>query len=171
MGRYYDGVVPAPAQHQEEADRVLIAAAQGLDARVDAALERFAPHEALAVIWDLVNAANKYVEDMKPWSLAKARKSTDSAEAAHAEARLATVLYNLTEALRLIAHYCVPFIPATAEALAAQLGIALDTSGTNWTGVTRWGGYVPGTHVAPGNVLFAKRELPTHPAEAVSVEG
>lgn len=172
VARYYGGAVPAPAEQQEEADHDLIAAAQGLDARVDAAMERFAPHEALAAIWDLVNAANKYVEDMKPWALVKARKSSDSAEAAHAEARLATVLYNLAEALRLIAHYCVPFIPATAEALAAQLGIALDTSGADWAGVTRWGGYVPGTHVALGNVLFAKRELPAPPAEeAVSAEG
>ncbi len=63
------------------------------------------------------------------------------------------------EALRLIAHYCQPFIPATAEAIARQLGIALDTT-SDWAQVSRWGGYPAGTAVQPGGVLFPKLEIP-----------
>ncbi|MGH2592656.1 MAG: methionine--tRNA ligase, partial [Anaerolineae bacterium] len=120
---------------------------------VDAALDRFAPHEALAAIWDVIGAANKYVDDVEPWALARRRKSGGDAGAA-ADARLATALYNLVETLRLVAHYCSPFIPAAAEGIARQLGLALDTS-RDWAG---WGRYPAGTSVQPGGVLFPKLE-------------
>lgn len=152
VGRYYGGVVPAPGP-LEEVDQRLITIAEALRERVDHALVRFAPHEALAVIWELVSAANKYVVEVEPWTLAKLRKVEGEGE--QAEARLATVLYNLTEALRLIAHFCAPFIPASAEAIAHQLGIILDTSG-DWARVASWGGYPAGTRVQPGGVLFPK---------------
>ncbi|HEY7357199.1 MAG TPA: methionine--tRNA ligase [Ktedonobacterales bacterium] len=154
VSRYYNGVVPAPAA-AEEIDQRLVSIADALPERVDAALAQFAPHEALAAIWELVGAANKYVADTEPWTLAKQRKNGDAA----AEARLATVLYHLVEALRLVAHYCQPFIPATAAAIVGQLGIALDTT-SDWAQVSRWGGYPAGTSVQPGGVLFPKLELP-----------
>ncbi len=155
VSRYYGGVVPAPGA-PEEVDRRLVSVAEALPERVDAALAQFAPHEALAAVWELVGAANKYVAEVEPWTLAKQRKGPDG-EAA--EKRLATALYNLAEALRLVAHYCAPFIPATAEAVARQLGVALDTSSA-WAQVSRWGGYPAGTAVQPGGVLFPKLELP-----------
>jgi methionyl-tRNA synthetase len=162
VGRYYGGAVPTPGA-LAEADRALVAAAEGLRERVDAALARFAPHEALAAIWELVGAANKYVGAVEPWTLAKQRKAGGEAGAA-AEGRLATTLYNLVEALRLIAHYCAPFIPATAEGIARQLGVRLETGG-DWKQVARWGGHPAGTRVQPGGVLFPKLELPAAPAE------
>lgn len=153
--RYEQGVVPAP-NGQEPLDSPLIALAEGLRGRVDAAMERFSPHEALAAIWDLVGAANKYVADAEPWTLAKRRKATGD-EGDAAGARLPTVLYNLAEALRLVAVYCSPFIPSTASGIARQLGITLDGE---WDQVTHWGRYPAGTTVQPGGVLFPKLEVP-----------
>jgi methionyl-tRNA synthetase len=158
VNRYYAGAVPASGA-LDEIDRQLIGQAEGLRARVEAALEQFAPDAALAAIWELVGAANKYAQDTQPWALAKQRKTS-----AEAEARLATSLYTLVEALRLIAWYCQPFLPATAEAIAGQLGLALGDAGS-WDKATRWGGTPPGTTVRPGGVLFPKLELPS---EAVS---
>ena len=152
VGRYYGGVVPAPGP-LEDVDRHLITIAEALRESVDQALARFAPHEALATIWEMVSAANKYVQEVEPWTLAKRRKA--EGEGSPAEARLATVLYNLTEVLRLVAYYCAPFIPASAEAIAQQLGITLDTSG-NCAQVSSWGRYPAGTKVQPGGVLFPK---------------
>jgi methionyl-tRNA synthetase len=162
VGRYYGGVVPAPGA-LAEVDRRLVETAEGLRERVDAALARFAPHEALAAIWELVVAANRYVAEVEPWTLAKRRKAGGE-DGAAAEVRLATALYNLVEALRLIAHYCAPFIPATAEGIARQLGIALETS-SNWQQVSSWRRYPAGTQVQPGSVLFPKIELPTAAGE------
>jgi len=158
VGRYYSGVVPAPGP-LEEVDRNLVEKAQSLHGRVDAALARFALHEALDAIWDLVGAANKYVADVEPWTLAKLRNS--EGEGNHARERLGTVLYNLVEVLRLVAHYCAPFLPATSEGIAQQLGISLST-GENSQHVSleaeesNWGRYPAGTSVQPGGILFPR---------------
>ena len=162
VGRYFEGVAPAP-RASDPIDEPLITIANGVAERIDAAMNRFAPHEALATLWELVDAANKYVEDTKPWALAKARK-TDPTSAD----RLATVLYNLLDALRLIAFYSAPFIPQASAAMAEQLGVSLSGE---WADLTRWGVYPSGAVVKPGAVLFAKRELPQTvevPAEAPS---
>jgi methionyl-tRNA synthetase len=165
VGRYCNGRVPAPGG-RSDADTPLFSLAAELPARIDAAMERYAPHEALSIIWELVDAANKYVEDSAPWTLAKLRKAGGEAGAAAAD-RLDTVLYHLVEALRLIAYFSSPYIPATAASIASQLGISLETrlTGTADTGDTHhqassWGGYLPGTTVVPGEVLFHKHELP-----------
>ncbi len=155
VNRYYDGVVPAPGPIAE-IDRSLVEAAEALPEQVDAAIDRFAPHQALIAIWGFISTANKYVVEVKPWVLATQRQQDPAAEA-----RLATTLYNLAEALRLVAHYCVPFLPATAESIVQQLGLPLDTA-SDWAEVSSWGRYPAGTTVQPGNVLFPKFALPEH---------
>ncbi|HJW83618.1 MAG TPA: hypothetical protein VJ754_04875 [Anaerolineae bacterium] len=150
VGRYFGGVAPAPGQ-PDAADRRLIEAASNLRDRVSAAMDRFAPHDALAAIWDVIGAADKYVDDAAPWALAQQRKAGDSAAGAQLEA----ALYNLVETLRLVACYRTPFIPATAEAISRQIGCPLDIE-ADWA---RWGGYPAGAAVQPGDVLFPKLEL------------
>jgi len=150
VGRYFGGVVPAPGEPYA-ADRRLIEAASGLRDRAGRAMDRFAPHDALAAIWDVIGAANKYVDDAAPWALARQRKAGDSA----AGAQLAAALYNLVETLRLVACYCTPFIPATAEAISRQIGCPLDIE-ADWA---RWGGYPAGAAVQPGGGLFPKLEV------------
>ena len=93
--KYYDGIVPAPGGRRAArrlADLAMVGrAGTGRDGRS-------ALHEALAAIWELIGAANKYVVEVAPWALAKAR-----APGSEAGARLATALYTLIEALRLAA--------------------------------------------------------------------
>lgn len=144
-------------------DHALRDAGDGLAARVDAAMARFQTHEAMAAIWDVVDVANKHVVAVEPWTLAKRRKSADPAEAADAEARLATTLYGLAETLRLAAWFCQPFIPKAAAGIFEQLGVAPGAAGA-WPGAARWGGLPPGTVVRPGGVLFPKIELPVEAA-------
>ena len=145
--RYCDGAIPAPAG-PTAADRGLASLADGLEVRVREAMERFAPAEALAAIWEVIAAANKYVVEVAPWTLARARDAGD----ATAGERLATTLYHLIETLRLVAVFCQPFIPQAAARLAAQLG--LDVSAAEQS--RRWGGCRPGARVAPGPALFPK---------------
>ncbi|MBN1991688.1 MAG: methionine--tRNA ligase [Anaerolineae bacterium] len=151
--RYYDGLVPAPGP-TEAIDQLLLNAAQTLPERVDTAIARFALHEALAAIWDLIAVANKYIVEVQPWVLAKQRRQDPTIEA-----RLATTLYNLAETLRLVADYCHPFLPATGEKIARQLGLALEPNG-DWAEVSIWGRYPAGTMVQPDGVLFPKLALP-----------
>jgi methionyl-tRNA synthetase len=74
------------------------------------------------------------------------------------ERRLATTLYNLVETLRLVAHALAAFLPATAAAIAHQLGIALDSDDALHHVLT-WGRYRAGTVVELGAVLFPKLEM------------
>jgi methionyl-tRNA synthetase len=112
--RYADGKVPTPASADEATEQALKAVAAALPASVHAAMQRFAIHEALVGIWAFIGAANKYIEETKPWVLAK--RSTD-------HGRLTTVLATMAEVIRLIAYHCAPFLPTTAAAIAASLGL------------------------------------------------
>ena len=154
--RYSDGLIPATGP-LTAAEKSLVALAKALPAQVDAALRGYAPNEALAAIWELVGAANRYVAETEPWTLAKARKAGDET-GEQAATRLATVLYTLAETLRLVAELLTPFLPETAAKMAAQLGAPLDTN-TKWASVTRWGRIAAGTRAQPGPVLFRKWEM------------
>ena len=160
VGRYYDGVVPTPGDRAQEDER-LIGVAEALPERISKALSRYDPQSALAAIWELVGAANSYVESTAPWSLAKARKA-EQAEGAGGPAnqRLATVLYNLVDALRLIAWHVRPFLPTTADGIEKQLGLQEVDAPAD---ATVWGAYPAGARLAGGAVLFPKFELPEAP--------
>jgi len=121
---------------------------------VDATVRAYTSNEALAAIWELVGTANRYVAEVAPSELAKARTAGDE-EAAR---RLDTALYTLAETLRLVAQLLVPFLPETATKIAAQLGSTLD-DGAPWAEATAWGQLAAGTRVQPGPVLFRKWEI------------
>lgn len=156
--RYCEGLVPTPVEGTGTGRR-LAELGRGLCGRVDEAMGRYAPDEALAAIWELISAANKYVVEEQPWLLAKQRERADlpAQERADAAARLATVLYNLLEALRLAGYLLAPFLPTTSGAVARQLGGRLD-EGLPWPAAAGWGLLPPGTRIAPGPALFPKGE-------------
>ncbi len=108
--RYRDGVVP-----DGEPDPALAAADDalaGIDGVVRELLERAELSQALEAIWSRVRRLNRYVEENRPWDLAK-----DEAEAD----RLDTVLYNLAEGIRVLALTLVPYMPETSGRLLEAL--------------------------------------------------
>ncbi len=151
--RYFEGVVPSPAGQSGSADDRLLELARDLRAKMESALQRFALHDVLAPIGELVVEANKYVQDTAPWELAKARKAGD----VRSGERLATVLYNLVDVLRLLGWAVYPVMPGKAEELLRQLGLDVDRNAC-WKEVMAVGKYPAGTRVAPGQVLFPKYE-------------
>lgn len=151
VNRYFGGEVPFPSQtdKQVEIDRELSDGARATFQALEDQMNALAFSDALVNIWQYINRANKYVEETSPWVLAKSDRQ-----------RLATVLYNLVESLRLIAHAVYPFVPSTAETMAQQLGINLRV-GADWAQTSAWGKYPPGTKVVSKPVpLFPKKELP-----------
>lgn len=129
LQRYRGGVVP-----QVDANRrsTLKTIADTVPARMDAALDAFDFREAIAAAWEIVTRANKFVEDEKPWEIAKAAKASD----ADADARLDVVLADLIEAIRVLGVVMSPFIPEGSARIAAQLGFDLadggDVVGREW---------------------------------------
>jgi methionyl-tRNA synthetase len=115
--RYLGGARPAP--RAPGASPLATTWADTLPGYV-ASLEGLLLHDALAKLWDFVGAANKFVEAEQPWALAKAAKAGD----AGAEERLAGVLGDLVETVRLIALAAAPYLPSIAPRALEQLGHA-----------------------------------------------
>ena len=111
IARNCDGRVPALGPLSRE-DQTLLAEADALPARARAAMDQLAPHVALADIWSVVSAANRYFASEEPWVKRKA-----------APDRFSTILYVTLETLRAVAIVAQAFIPASAAKLLELLGV------------------------------------------------
>ncbi len=157
IDKYFGGSLPTPAAVADE-DAALIRLAGELPAKVDELMGELHIPDALAEIWKLVNACNKYIDVTAPWTLARSEAGQE---------RLRTVLYNLAESLRIVGILLVPFLTSTPQKLFGQLGL----SGAQTAyGSVAWGGSVPGAAVHKGEALFpridAEAELAAFAAEA-----
>ena len=139
LKRYRNGVVPA--KHDELKNRALFYTEQTRAHLVENQLQT-----ALQDIWMLVTAANQYVSQTKPFSLAK-----DPAQAR----RLDEVLYNLTETCRVLAVLLWPFLPGTAVKIYAQLGL---TGAPDKLDAATWGGLPAGHKIGEPAPLFPRKE-------------
>ena len=108
---------------ESDADRELRQAAERAAQDVPAAVDDFALHEALASIWELVAAANRYADGQEPWTLSR-RANTAKTEGAGSDlsAQLAHVLWHLLEALRVTAILLAPFLPEAARGITQRIG-------------------------------------------------
>ncbi len=159
VNKYCEGRVPDPSVCEDEAEgEALRTIAAGLGARVEAAMNRLDYAGALEAVWDLVKATNRYLEDAAPWTLAKAGVGTSEA------ARLAAVLYNGLETLRIVALYTAWVLPNASAEVFRRLDLGkLDCSSTKALGTlpplaeaAAWGGLPVGNVVEVGEPLFPR---------------
>ncbi len=146
IDKYFDGALPAPGATADE-DAALLALASELPAKVDEQMDELHIPDALAEIWKLVNACNKYIDVTTPWILAR---NEDGRE------RLKTVLYNLAESLRIVGVLLTPFLTSTPQKIFAQLGVAEDK---RVYASVAWGGSAPGSTVNKGESLFPRIDM------------
>ncbi|MBL7092285.1 MAG: methionine--tRNA ligase [Candidatus Omnitrophica bacterium] len=143
--KYFQGKVPEALQ-EDPFDKPLLSQAGELPEKYFRAMERLAFGLALDSIWGLINAANKYIEDVKPWHLAKQKKS----------ARLGAVVYNLAGILRLVAILIYPFIPETSSKMLKQLGLEIKLEQATFKDLLAGGRFPPGTRINKGQPLFPR---------------
>ncbi len=110
--KYFGGTLPAERE-ADELDNELIALCEGLTAKTEKYMDDLSIPQALAEIFKVVQRANKYIDETAPWVLAKDESK---------KARLATVLYNLVEAMRFVTTLLQAYLPNTTPKIAAQLG-------------------------------------------------
>ena len=108
--KYFDGIVKKPTAF-EEIDKDLITTVRKLPIKVEEDMNELRVSSALDSIFEVYKKCNKYIDDTTPWILAKEEKYD----------RLATVLYNLLEAIRCTTILLSPFLPDTADAIFHQL--------------------------------------------------
>ena len=156
--RYSDGVIPSAAGEPTDADRDVRDVERRVTELAHRAMERIAPHEALAVVWDLVDELNCYVQSQQPWVLAK-----DPAD----RARLDTVLFTAARGLGTLAVLLSPFMPVATQRLWTALGARGSVAEQNIRRAVEWHGDGPITPLDPP--LFPRVEAESDaPREAVS---
>ena len=110
-------------------------------------MEKLEFHNAFASVWKIITAANKYIDDCAPWALNK-NGETD---------KLATVLYNMAEAIRIATILLTPVMPNTPGKVFAQLGIDDKPELHTWDSLA-YGGIKAGTVISRGEPVFPRLE-------------
>ncbi|MCI0689237.1 MAG: methionine--tRNA ligase [Sporichthyaceae bacterium] len=120
--RYRNGIVPAAVAARRPVDKPVAQALDRAPGLVDAALADFDFRAAAAAVWDVVEAANRFVNDTRPWELARAEAAGDRA----AVAELDAVLRRLVDTCRVLSGELGPFLPEAAARIEAQLTVGSD---------------------------------------------
>jgi methionyl-tRNA synthetase len=147
--RYLDATIPEPAHAREleGPEEELRASFDSALAGMGAAVDDVAPHEALKAAWGFVRKCNAYVEEVAPWALAKDPER---------RRRLEVVLYNLADALRLMALLVAPIVPRAADELWHRLGLRDSVEQHGYPSDARWGLLPSGASVTTGAPLFPR---------------
>ncbi len=145
IDKFATGTIPRPGDLDDE-DRKLTVAAVNMVGEYIGHMNNFAFNQALRAVWHIIGEANKYIVVNAPWVLAK--------EPAQSQ-KLATVLYNLAEILRLITLVLQPVMPNTSAKMAAALGIA-EREDLRRHG--KWGLLPPGNKIKLIPPLFPRLE-------------
>lgn len=147
--QYFDGVIPEPGSEtdydldlKETANEELTAMAEDM--------ENLQFSTALEHLWTFIRRTNKYIDQTTPWILAKDEDKKDE---------LGTVLYNLLEALRIIAIALKPFLPEAPAKIWQQIGIKSDLDQQGWSEVEEWGLLEAGVEVNSGDPIFPRVDI------------
>lgn len=142
--KYNEGLIPTPNE-EGEFDASLKEVGINTAAKVEEHMDKLSFSNALEEVWKLIRRTNKYIDETQPWILAKDNKE-----------RLDTVLYNLTESLRITSILIKPFMEKTSMEIRKQLGLNNEAI---WDDAKEWGKLEVDTKVARGNIIFPRLEI------------
>ena len=145
--KYFGGTLPAERE-ADALDDELVSMIKTTGTKYAAQMDAFQLHLALEEAFKLIQRANKYIDESTPWVLARDESK---------RARLATVMYNLLEALRVSLIMLKPFIPASCEKAFAQIGA--DENSTAWENVCVYGALPATVSVHKGETLFPRIDM------------
>jgi methionyl-tRNA synthetase len=145
--KYFGGIIPK--QREKEAiDSELIDLAEKTPGIVSDYMDKLDFSRALEEIWKLVSRSNKYIDETQPWVLGKSPEK---------QARLAQVMYNLTESLRIVTVLISAAMPETARKIGQQLNCPAEC--LTWNSIQQFGGYPEGLKIERCDALFPRIEL------------
>ena len=156
--KYFGGNLPIEQDEGPE-DAALLEKARGLRDRYEADMEAYAFQNALADVFEVIDNANKYIDATAPWVLAKSEDS---------KPRLARVLYNLAETLRICTVLLQPFMPITCEKIFAQLNVEAD--GKTWDSAAAFGTLPVNATLHKGENIFPRIDAAKELAELEALE-
>ena len=140
--KYFGGIIPESAEVRALDAELINAMLDGI-AEAKELMSKYRVSDSLDAIFTALRRANKYIDETTPWILAKSEED---------KPRLATVLYNLLESVRMAAVALTPYIPETAEKIFAILG----TDKKDYSTATTFGHLEAGKPLGVSEVLFAR---------------
>ena len=140
--KYFGGIVPTPGA-EEGPDADLKATVKAAILQSCRQMADFHVADSLDTIFGMLRRANKYIDETMPWALAKEEATRP---------RLATVLYNLLETIRVGAVLLAPYIPETAEKIFSILA----TDKKDMASIAEFGALTAGASLGEGQTLFAR---------------
>lgn len=145
--KYFGGTLPADKK-SDPMDDELISMATSLRAKVDECMDNTTLNIALAEIFKVISRANKYIDETAPWVLAKDETN---------KPRLAAVLYNLLEAIRISTSLLSAFMPTTMPKVWEQIGASADD--VSYENAAKFGVLPADVTVHRGEVLFPRIDV------------
>ena len=159
VDKYFGGTLPE-AREATDADTELIDMATALRGRYQEQMDKFQFQNALAEVFRVLSRANKYIDENLPWALAKDMEKNG--------ARLASVMYNLLETIRVCTALLVPFMPESCEKIFEQLCASGDETG--WDAAGSFGVLPAAASVKKGAVVFPRIDMEKELAELDQVQ-
>lgn len=147
--KYFNGEIPAYVGSKNEFEQSLLEMNQETVKKYEEAMENMEFSVALASIWQLVSRTNKFIDETKPWVLAKEEEKQDE---------LGSVMVHLAETLRRVAVLLKPFLTQTPEKIFAQLNIT-DEALITWDSLAEFGLIPAQTTVVKGEPIFPRLEM------------
>ena len=154
--KYFGGKLPAQQQADPALDDALIELASALPEKYEEQMEHYAFQNALSEVFAVISRANKYIDENAPWILAKDESK---------KARLARVMYNLLETVRICGGLLQPFMPATSEEIMKRIG----ATQYDWDSLTKYGALPMEAQVTAGPALFPRIDAEKELAELESL--
>lgn len=145
--KYFGGTLPE--EHESDPmDDELIAMISSLREKYDAQMENYSFQNALAEVFKVISRTNKYIDETAPWALGKDETK---------KARLASVLYNLLESLRVASSLLSPFMPESAAKIAQQIGATEED--VSYENAAKFGVLPKNVTVHKGDTLFPRIDM------------
>ena len=157
--KYFDGVIPSERE-SDPMDDELIAMAKALRDNCDHHIDKYQFSNALSEIWKLIGRCNKYIDETMPWVLGKDESK---------KARLACVMYNLCECLRIVSILLAPFLPETAPKIQEQLGVSGDQ--VSYASAATFGVLPADAVIRKGETLFPRIDVDKEIEELTKIIG
>lgn len=142
--KYFDGIIENKYVN-EDIDNDLIDLVMSVKDKINDEVDKFRIADSLDSVLEIYRRCNKYIDETMPWVLAKDEMKKD---------RLATVIYNIVESIRIATIYLSCYLPKTSESIFNQI----NTDKREYDSVSSFGGYVSGTKVNDAVVLFKRIE-------------
>ena len=144
--KYFGGTLPAEQREDPAKDEPLRELAGGLRGRYEAEMEKYQCQNAIAEVLKVISRANKYIDETAPWVLAKSEEDRP---------RLARVLYNLLETIRICGALLSPVMPDTSAKIMERIG----AREYGWDSLDRFGVLPACASVTAGEALFPRIDI------------